>query len=115
MLEIDIECRKGLFFIRLNGILNNETVFKFKEEVIDIIELNGIKNIVFNLENLCYIDETGINFLDKANKFIRKIFGNIYICNLKNNIVNKKIKTSCLYNNIKFVNNELDILHQIQI
>jgi len=115
MLEIDIECRKGLFFIRLNGILNNETVFKFKEEVIDIIELNGIKNIVFNLENLCYIDETGVDFLNKLYKFINRIFGNIYICNLKNNIVNKKIRNSNLLEHIEVVKNELDILHQIQI
>lgn len=115
MLEIDIECRKGLFFVRLNGILNNETVFKFKEEVIDIIELNGIKNIVFNLENLCYIDETGINFLDKIYKFISRIFGSIYICNLKNNIVNKKIRKSNLLDHIEVVKSELDVLHQIQI
>ena len=115
MLEIDIECRKGLFFIRLNGILNNETVFKFKEEVIDIIELNGIKNIVFNLENLCYIDETGIDFLNKLYKFTNRIFGNIYFCNLKNNIVNKKIRNSNLLEHIEVVKNELDILHQIQI
>ena len=48
MLDIDIECRKGVFFVRLNGILNNETVYKIKEEVLDIIIINGIKFIVFN-------------------------------------------------------------------
>lgn len=115
MLEITLEYRKGLFFVRLNGILNHETVYKFKEEVIDIIEINGIKNIVLNLENLCYIDEAGINFLNKIYKFINRIFGNIYICNLTNNIVNRKIRNSNLIEHIEVVKNELDILHEIEI
>ena len=115
MLEIDIEFRKGLFFIRLNGILNNETVFKFKEEVLDIVELNGIRNIVFNLENLCYIDQTGIDFLNKLYKFINLIFGNIYFCNLKNNIVSRKIRNNNFLEHIQVVKDELDVLHQIQI
>ena len=115
MLEIDIEFRKGLFFIRLIGILNNETVFKFKEEVLDIVELNGIKNIVFNLENLCYIDMMGIRILKKIYKSINNNYGKVYVCEIKSNIVRSKILNSDLLDYFKEVNNELNILKQIQL
>ena len=34
MLEVDMECRCGIFFVRINGILNNETIFKMNNEVL---------------------------------------------------------------------------------
>lgn len=115
MLDIDIECRKGVFFIRLNGILNNETVYKIKEEVLDIIRINGIKYIVFNLENLCYIDITGIRALKKVYKSIENNYGKVYMCGIKSNLVRNKILDSDLLKYLKEVNDELNILKQIQI
>lgn len=115
MLDIDIECRKGIFFIRLNGILNNETVYKIKEEVLDIIQFNGIKYIVFNFENLCYIDMIGIKALKKVYKSIKNNYGNVYVCNIKSNIVRDKILNSDILTYIKEVNSELNILKQIQL
>lgn len=115
MLDIDIECRKGVFFIRLNGILNNETVYKIKEEVLDIIQINGIKYIVFNLENLCYIDITGIRALKKVYKSIENNYGKVYMCGIKSNLVRNKILDSDLLKYLKEVNDELNILKQIQI
>jgi len=115
MLDIDIECRKGIFFVRLNGILNNETVYKIKEEVLDIIQINGIKYIVFNFENLCYIDMSGIKALKKVYKSIKNNYGNTYICGIKSNIVRSKILNSDILNFIKEVNGELNILKQIQL
>ena len=115
MLDIDMQCRKGVFFIRLNGILNNETVYKIKEEVLDIIMLNGIKFIVFNFENLCYIDMVGINALKKTYRTINNNYGKVYICGIKSNIVRGKILNSDLLNYFKEVSGELNILKQLQL
>lgn len=115
MLDIDIECRKGIFFIRLNGILNNETVYKIEEEVLDIIQINGIKYIVFNFENLCYIDIAGIRAIKKIYKSINNNYGSVYICNIKSNLVRSKILNSNLLNIIKEIKSELSVLKQIQL
>ncbi len=115
MLDIDIECRKGVFFVRLNGILNNETVYKIKEEILDIIMFNGIKFMVFNFENLCYIDMAGIKTLKKVQRSIKNNYGNTYICGIKSNIVRSKILNSDLLDYFKEVNSELNILKQIQL
>ena len=63
LLDIDIEFFKGILFIRLNGVLNKNTVAKFKEEVNNLVEENGIRNTVFNVSGLDSIDCYGINTL----------------------------------------------------
>lgn len=115
MLNIDIECRRGIFFVRLNGILNNETIYKIKEEVLDIIQINGIKYLVFNFEDLCYIDTSGIKLLKKISKSIKNNYGNIYVCGIKSNIVRNKILNSNILEYIKEINGELSILKQMQL
>lgn len=112
MLEIDIECRCGIFFVRLNGILNNETIFKLKNELLKTIIINGIKYLMLNLEDLYYIDKEGINLLNIITETIKKYDGKTYICGIKNNIVRARINE--LKNIIK-VENELEVLHLINI
>ena len=63
MLDINIEFRKGIAFIRLAGILNKTTVGKMNDEVTDMIRDNGIRNVVFNISEIDYIDVKGINTL----------------------------------------------------
>ena len=52
MLDINMECRKGILFIRLGGELTKETVGKLNTEVTELVKEAGIRNIVFNVENL---------------------------------------------------------------
>ena len=61
LLDINIEFFKGILFIRLNGVLNKNTVSKLKEEVNNLVEENGIRNTVFNVSGLDSIDCYGIN------------------------------------------------------
>ncbi len=115
MLEIDIEFRKGIFFVRLNGILNNETKFKLNNEVTKTISLNGIKYLMLNVENLYYIDEEGIESLELIDKLINNNYGIIYISGLENNLVGKRIKSNKCLNKFKQVNSELDVLHLVNM
>lgn len=115
MLEIDIEFRKGTFFVRLNGILNNETKFKLNNEVAKTISLNGIKYLMLNVENLYYIDEEGIKSLELINKLINNNYGVIYISGLENNLVGNRIKKNKNFNTFKKVDSELDVLHLVNM
>ena len=63
MLDINMECRKGILFIRLGGELTKETVGKLNTEVTELVKEAGIRNIVFNVENLISIDMKGISTL----------------------------------------------------
>ena len=73
MLEINMEFRKGILFIRLSGVLNEKTVEKLEKEVTDLVEENGIRNLVFNLEEVTNIDINGINALLQNYKLCKKM------------------------------------------
>ena len=51
MLDIDMRFKQGILFIRLNGILNGDTCMKLEESISTLIEDNGIKYVLFNLNN----------------------------------------------------------------
>ena len=107
MLEIDMECRCGMFFVRVNGILNNETIFKMNNEVLKTIIINGIKYLILNLEDLYYVDSYGIDLLNEITQYIKKYNGKTYVCGINNNIVRNRIHE---VKNIVKVDNELEVL-----
>lgn len=115
MLEIDIEFRKGILFVRLEGILNSETVNKLNREVLYTIKINGIKYIVFNFENLYYIDMAGINAIMKHYNLVNAYHGKGLICGICNNIVKNRIKQSNVLDYLSETNNELSALRTINI
>lgn len=82
MLKIEMECIRGVLLIRLYGSLNKETCPKLYEEVSELIFDNGVKNIIFNLENLTDLDINGINTLIYNYKLCKQNDGNTYFCNL---------------------------------
>ena len=86
MLEIDIDSKMGILFVRLFGKLTKETRRKINDEVITLINKVGIQNIVLNIQNLNLIDESGIKTLEKCYRICNKS----YICANPNQL--KKLK-----------------------
>ena len=63
MLNVGTEFRKGIFFVRLKGHLNKETVYKLNKKVTNIVKENGIRKIVFNFTNLSQEKTRFINLI----------------------------------------------------
>ncbi len=112
MLEVETEFRRGIFFIRLKGVLNKKTVNILNDKVTNIIDKNGFKNIVFNVENLTYIDIKGISILFYNYELLRKNHGNLMVCGINNEEVRRKFKNSRL---LKYVNEITDELTALQL
>ena len=90
MLNTNIEFRKGVLFIRLDGILNKNTINDL-DSTYNLIVNNGIKNIVFNINEIVKIDKVGINKLFNIYKKVVKNNLNCYF--IKNKLIkNKEIK-----------------------
>lgn len=90
MLDINIEFRKGILFIRLNGTLDKFTMDGL-EHINSLIIDNKVKNTVFNLDNLQSYDKKGVSKL--YNIYINLIKHNLKCYFIKNNILNNmKIK-----------------------
>lgn len=115
MLEVETEFRRGIFFIRLKGVLNKKTVGILNEKVTDLIEKNGFKNIVYNVENLNYIDIKGISTLFYSYELLRNNHGNLMVCGINNEEVRKKFKNSRLLKYANEINDELTALQLINV
>lgn len=83
MLEIDIDSKCGILFVRLFGELTKRTRKKLNSEVGDLIKNVGILNVVFNLENVNVMDDSGFKTLIKCYKLC-SYNGNSLLCLSKN-------------------------------
>ena len=91
MLDIDIEPRYGILFIRLSGNLNKQNS-KSLNSVNKLLKQVGIRNVVFNLQNLETIDEEGTKALSRSCHIGKNNNGTICLCIKDNIAIMKKIK-----------------------
>lgn len=115
MLEIGLEFRKGILFVRLNGELTIYTVDKLKTNVNDLIKENGVKNVVINMENLNSIDQKGVNALFYSYEICSQNRGKLLICKITNEEVKYRLKNSRIFHYLRETNSELNAFHLLQV
>lgn len=115
MLDINIEFRKGILFVRLSGELSKNTVDKLNNEVTNLIKDNGIRNIVFNINSLNMIDIKGINALLYNYEIIRNNNGRSCVCGMNNTLVSHRIKNSRLLKYMYEASDELSAFNVINL
>ncbi len=111
MLDINMEVRRGILFIRLFGNLDKNTSKYFKNEVTNLVESKGLKYLVINLSNLESIDNTGIELIMNEYRYIAKVDGKVVICGINNN---SNIKQK-YFKNLSKSDNELQAFNIINI
>ena len=80
MLDIDMEFRKGILFVRLRGVLNGDTALELDENLTSIITDNGIKYLLINLNELTNIDKYGLKVIFKNYQNININNGKFILC-----------------------------------
>lgn len=104
MLNINFEFRRGIFFIRLIGNLNNKN-YKEKEKILkDLIIENKFKYIVINTNYLNNVDLDGLNYLLEIFYITKSNESNLIICD-KNNIFKRLLNKS-----IPSIKEEIEVL-----
>lgn len=104
MLEISFEFRKGIFFIRLIGDLNNQNYKQEENKLKELITNNKFKYIVINTNYLEKVDLDGLNYLLEIFYITKISESNLVICD-KNNIFKR-----LLNNNIPNIKDEIEVL-----
>lgn len=114
MLEIDMEFRKGILFVRLMGSLISETVDVLNKEVTNIVKEYGISNVVFNVSGLENIDLNGIQALIKHQKLTNHYHGKAMICGLNSQIpIKNTLKKNKVFNYLYETSDELTAIEKI--
>lgn len=104
MLEINFEFRKGIFFIRLIGDLNNKNYESEEIKIKNLIIENGFKYIVINTNYLEKVDLDGLNYLLEIFYITKENQSNLVICD-KSNIFKR-----LLNNHIPSISEEIEVL-----
>jgi len=86
MLNINMEYKYGVLFVRLKGSLNSITSNKFLNNLIPIITKQGIKNLVYNFSDLVSIDDVGNKSLLMGYDAILNNHGNVLVVNNRFNL-----------------------------
>jgi len=115
VLDINMEFHKGVLFVRLKGVLIENTTNKLINEVTKFIKENGIRNIVYNIENLKQIDCYGINALINNYDICKKNNGKSLVCGMSEGVVKHRIKNSRLLNYMYETSDELSALNVINL
>ncbi len=110
MLKIDMEFKKGILFIRLDGSLNKRNIEKFSNEVIPVILKHGLKYVVVNLDKVNTIDVNGIESLMELNEIVSNLNGKTTLCSLTSKDVKTKLKESDYNDKFFETSNELTAL-----
>lgn len=104
MLKINFEFRKGIFFIRLIGNLNNKNYKRNEILLKDLIVENKFKYIVINTNYLNNVDLDGLNHLLEIFYITKINESNLIICD-KNSIIKR-----LLNNSIPSIKEEIEVL-----
>jgi len=104
ILNINMEYKSGVLFVRLIGSLNKLTSYKLVDTLIPIIVSQGIKNLVYNFDELTSIDDVGSKTLLLGYNAILNNNGKVLVVNNRFNL-----------QHFKEVNNELSALNILKI
>jgi len=115
MLDINMEFRKGILFVRLSGDFSINNCSKLDDKLKKLVDDNNVKFITFNVSGLNYIDIEGINTILKYNKALSKINGKALICGIDNDFVKTRMYKSNILYSILETRDELGAIKYINL
>lgn len=113
-MNIKMEYKKGILFIRIIGKFNRITYKYFNEEVFPVLLKNELKYIVINLDKLINIDKYGIKSLIDLININKSYKGRIIFCNLKSS-VKSLLEESIIKNDYFISENELESVRMFEL
>lgn len=79
-LNIEMETINDVLCIRLSGELDHHTADELRGQATAVIEKNDIRHIVLNLEQLSFMDSSGLGVILGRYKQIKQVHGEMFVC-----------------------------------
>ncbi|MDQ6599530.1 anti-sigma F factor antagonist [Bacillus salipaludis] len=79
-LNIELEIKHDVLCIRLSGELDHHTADELREQAANAIDRNEIRHIVLNLEQLTFMDSSGLGVILGRYKQIKQVHGEMVVC-----------------------------------
>ena len=81
-LSVKFYIKDNNMFIRLIGEMDQENVGNLRDKLIDIIKNKNVKNIIFNMKELSFMDSTGIGIIIGRYNQLKSKNGKVFICSI---------------------------------
>jgi len=85
-LNVNLYIKKQILFIKLKGEMDQLTSDELRLRLNEIIVKYNIKNLVFNMRDVTFIDSSGIGIIIGRYNQLKLIGGKIYLCELNETI-----------------------------
>ncbi|WP_071395650.1 anti-sigma F factor antagonist [Bacillus tuaregi] len=79
-LNIDLEIKQDVLCIRLSGELDHHSADELRKRAVNAIEEYAIRHIILNLEELSFMDSSGIGVILGRYKQIKQLHGEMVVC-----------------------------------
>jgi len=108
-LDITTFLKRGVLIVRVKGELDMHVADKFRQKIDNALEASGVKHILFNLEEVKFIDSSGLGVILGRYKKINAAGGKVLATNIQPQVV-QIFELSGLLKIIKIYNSEADAL-----
>jgi stage II sporulation protein AA (anti-sigma F factor antagonist) len=113
-LAINLEVKKDVLCIRLSGELDHHTAEELREKSSKLIESENIKHIILNLEELGFMDSSGLGVILGRYKQIKQKHGEMVVCAISP-AVNRLFEMSGLFKIIRLEPSEENALQRLGV
>lgn len=79
-LNIDMEVKRDVLCIRISGELDHHTADQLRAQATKALENENVRHIVLNLENLSFMDSSGLGVILGRYKQIKQLHGEMVVC-----------------------------------
>lgn len=104
-LSLDMEFREGVLFVRLKGELDHHTSDLLREKIAPIIDEYRIRFLVLNLNELEFMDSSGLGVILGRYNQINRSGGKVVVCGL-NKYLEQIFRMSGIFDVIDYTKNE---------
>ena len=94
-LTVKFYLKKNTMYIRLIGEMDQENIGNLRDKLISIIKEKNVKNIVFNLKELTFMDSTGIGIIIGRYNQLKLKGGRVVLCS-----INKLVERIILFSGL---------------
>ena len=104
-LSVNLQCVGSVLLVRLEGELDHHTAENLRNQVEAQFEKNDLKHIVLNLEQLSFMDSSGLGVILGRYKQVKNIGGEMVVCAISPT-VKRLFEMSGLFKIVRLEENE---------
>ncbi|WP_078380106.1 anti-sigma F factor antagonist [Sutcliffiella halmapala] len=113
-LTVDLEVKQNVLCVRLAGELDHHTAENLREQASTIIQKQQITHIILNLEQLSFMDSSGLGVILGRYKQIKNNGGEMVVCSISP-AVKRLFEMSGLFKIIRLEESEKNALQKLGV